>query len=120
MSPDLSSGIIIELNPEKGNGLIQDDFDNKLILHFDIVNFHPTVSHQINQIKIGDHVDYYILYQDTPIATNILPLQAFEDNNQYLPKSRVKFWQRPIFWLNVFCVLLGMLIGAWKNNLIAF
>ena len=41
MGADFSSGHIIQLDLIQRSGLIQDDYETTLILHFDFTNFHP-------------------------------------------------------------------------------
>lgn len=113
MGANLSSGTVIDVDLDSRTGLIQDDFDQNLILTFDFTQLHRDLIIQNKLPKVGDNVDYYILYNPQPTANNVL----FSDvDYPQSPIVKTKFWQRSSFWFKVFCMALGMLIGWYTQS----
>ena len=120
MCPDLSSGSVVQLNLTNQTGLIQDDFDEnlKLTFNFGDFNYHPNDIEHLP--SLGDEVNYYILYHAKPTAKNIYYANSFAFQNAITHIDKPKFWQRPTFWFKLFCLLLGVFIGAWRYDWIHF
>lgn len=111
MGPDLSDGIIIEIDKEKGVIYIEDLSHDDMIVRGEIANC------QRNETFIvGEKVVYPLLYDEHPTAAGIYKQSMFTNPAAYnkwlinAHKENSKDRKIPKWWI-VLCLLLGMLWG---------
>ena len=127
MGPDLSDGIIIEIDRDKGIIYIQDIFYDGMIVRGDIANCQKGET-----FIVGEQVVYPLLYNEHPTAAGIYKQSMFSNPaaqqqtrqsktgslyNKWLTNSYIndsKSRTIPKWWIVLF-LLLGMLWGILKR-----
>ena len=127
MGPDLSDGIIIEIDRDKGIIYIQDIFYDGMIVRGDIANCQKGET-----FIVGEQVVYPLLYNEHPTAAGIYKQSMFTNPaaqqqnpqsktsslyNKWLTNSHIndsKSRTIPKWWI-VLCLLLGMLWGILRR-----
>ena len=114
MGPDLSDGVIIEIDKEKGVIYIKDLFHDDMIVRGEIANC------QRNETFIvGEQVVYPLLYNEHPTAAGIYKQSMFTNPSQTVLVAKKEphrlellFSTRKFkFWFFSVCFLLGMLLS---------
>ncbi len=127
MGPDLSDGIIIEIDQEKGMIYIQDN------IHDDMIVRYKRNDHHTQEIfVVGEKVVYPLLYFEHPTAAGLYKEEVFSNHaaqqqthqskigslySKWLTNSNtddIKSRIIPKWWI-VLCLLLGMLWGILKG-----
>ena len=127
MGPDLSDGIIIEIDRDKGIIYIQDIFYDGMIVRGNIANCQKGET-----FIVGEQVVYPLLYNEHPTAAGIYKQSMFTNpaaqqqtrqskigslyfrwlTNSHINDSKSR--TIPKWWI-VLCLLLGMLWGILKR-----
>lgn len=113
MGPDLSDGIINNIDRTLGIAYVQDTYEDT-VFHYNLSSYTGK-----DTLLIGTQVAYYKLYNDTPIAVALLTiketdnselLKSHDEKNHHSRNSKLKISKHGILFFGI-CLSLGVITG---------
>ncbi len=86
MGPDLSDGIIIEIDEQRGIIYIDDRFHEDMIVRYELSNYRGNET-----FSVGESVIYPLLYDDYPTAAGLYREKDFSNPvaQQHIHESKI-------------------------------